>query len=72
MSPRAARNFNPRSREGSDNRPTSHTHHPRNFNPRSREGSDAAMSGVTEPPCDFNPRSREGSDRPSIYVFPTV
>ena len=50
--PRGERpNFNPRSREGSDN-----------FNPRSREGSDDKSEVIKEKHYDFNPRSREGSD----------
>ena len=57
-------NFNPRSREGSDDIPcylasiqTSY------FNPRSREGSDEDVIGGIHQTCQyFNPRSREGSD----------
>ena len=55
-------NFNPRSREGSDQALQIHPHHQSYFNPRSREGSDVWL------PCKiffrtyFNPRSREGSD----------
>ena len=55
-------NFNPRSREGSDQLgyPWPITRH--NFNPRSREGSDSAIMSWTIHPRNFNPRSREGSD----------
>ena len=57
-----AADFNPRSREGSDQLPGALCSDTRNFNPRSREGSDwydhASHTGL----CHFNPRSREGSD----------
>ena len=38
--------FNPRSREGSDQRPGPLGHTARNFNPRSREGSDVINIGT--------------------------
>ena len=56
------RNFNPRSREGSDGNTDGFTVYIYDFNPRSREGSDHASR---KPHCvivHFNPRSREGSD----------
>ena len=57
------RNFNPRSREGSDNIMIQIFLTYANFNPRSREGSDL-HSAVSVSAADphFNPRSREGSD----------
>ena len=64
-------NFNPRSREGSDQHPRKSYSYVPDFNPRSREGSDtgAVLSGSVL--CNFNPRSREGSDirpcRPKIH-----
>ena len=54
--------FNPRSREGSDDRPESEEHTAYYFNPRSREGSDVCYCVNNIQFCDFNPRSREGSD----------
>ena len=58
-------NFNPRSREGSDQSKCSSLLHHDNFNPRSREGSDHDRELLRLYGCNFNPRSREGSD--SIY-----
>ena len=56
------RNFNPRSREGSD-RGWVLLHNPQqDFNPRSREGSDLCLIDSGYDSDDFNPRSREGSD----------
>ena len=54
--------FNPRSREGSDDNRFIHFTRGTDFNPRSREGSDYTC--VLSPVCflNFNPRSREGSD----------
>ena len=58
------RDFNPRSREGSDSGchifASVHYH----FNPRSREGSDKSWKSSTDGGQYFNPRSREGSDFP--------
>ena len=56
------KNFNPRSREGSDRKRRHWRKYTSNFNPRSREGSDGFFSSSTVPSCNFNPRSREGSD----------
>ena len=56
------RDFNPRSREGSDcfcN--TGYLYQP-DFNPRSREGSDRQCKQCETRYQYFNPRSREGSD----------
>ena len=56
-------NFNPRSREGSDDEHGKYNFNEKiDFNPRSREGSDALCSMCTSPRGNFNPRSREGSD----------
>ena len=55
--------FNPRSREGSDDYDTVNFWQARDFNPRSREGSDAIFVEVCYLFTYFNPRSREGSDR---------
>ena len=55
-------NFNPRSREGSDDTAHRADRFPTYFNPRSREGSDQTKIGQTNGFSDFNPRSREGSD----------
>ena len=56
------RDFNPRSREGSDTRYSRTVSVFRYFNPRSREGSDTAYKVLSYRCWDFNPRSREGSD----------
>ena len=55
-------NFNPRSREGSDDYRDVIALKSRNFNPRSREGSDHDSRWAYGSLLDFNPRSREGSD----------
>ena len=57
------RDFNPRSREGSDSRPRDRGHDAGHFNPRSREGSDSKRVQCTLSLMYFNPRSREGSDK---------
>ena len=44
----SANDFNPRSREGSDNRTTKQIFTNRNFNPRSREGSDVIKDKLTK------------------------
>ena len=54
----AVRNFNPRSREGSDHKFISSASKMRYFNPRSREGSDRRS------PCLFRTRSRFQSTLP--------
>ena len=56
------KNFNPRSREGSDD--VTGTEHIilSDFNPRSREGSDFSNPTFFTGLVYFNPRSREGSD----------
>ena len=59
-------NFNPRSREGSDEILILKTEKSLYFNPRSREGSDIPLLRIVRFPCYFNPRSREGSDGSAI------
>ncbi len=56
------RDFNPRSREGSDIHSRIHIKSNSNFNPRSREGSDQKYTKSIFYCSNFNPRSREGSD----------
>ena len=56
------RNFNPRSREGSDACVPGLWISSSDFNPRSREGSDLVRSSTDSSSQHFNPRSREGSD----------
>ena len=56
------RNFNPRSREGSDQIFHTLCGFCGNFNPRSREGSDCMCRIRRFYLVHFNPRSREGSD----------
>ena len=56
------KNFNPRSREGSDVDGFGDGKAAGNFNPRSREGSDVSRSDLSGADHHFNPRSREGSD----------
>ena len=56
------RDFNPRSREGSDGKQCGYRKTSADFNPRSREGSDSSDCHCISFPCNFNPRSREGSD----------
>ena len=55
-------NFNPRSREGSDDSYSDVRPAYTDFNPRSREGSDLSDLPVRSGRQYFNPRSREGSD----------
>ena len=64
------RNFNPHSREGSDNRANTGKRMDCDFNPHSREGSDTTMGRLEAVLWDFNPHSREGSDsdRKSTYI----
>ena len=57
------RNFNPRSREGSDHPQSCQLLSLLHFNPRSREGSDTAPARSLGASEYFNPRSREGSDK---------
>ena len=57
-----SRNFNPRSREGSDRKEWLRNYKDWDFNPRSREGSDRKEWLRNYKDWDFNPRSREGSD----------
>ena len=59
---RLAEDFNPRSREGSDDRRRGVDIFLYDFNPRSREGSDDHADLVNICSLNFNPRSREGSD----------
>ena len=63
------RNFNPRSREGSDGFFGLFQILSSYFNPRSREGSDCRSLFRFSRSCDFNPRSREGSDS---FAAPTL
>ena len=53
--------FNPRSREGSDNVMLNIAACISDFNPRSREGSDEPGIWRIRTAGDFNPRSREGA-----------
>ena len=63
--------FNPRSREGSDARPSGPGAGHADFNPRSREGSDVGLETTMRWYRYFNPRSREGSDLRSYrYQLP--
>ena len=57
--------FNPRSREGSDQVSKLTCGLVVYFNPRSREGSDHLSLILHHCQNNFNPRSREGSDMPS-------
>ena len=60
----AKQDFNPRSREGSDDqRKYDAARSRQHFNPRSREGSDMIASLISKCEFNFNPRSREGSDQ---------
>ena len=54
--------FNPRSREGSDDKNGNIVYDKDDFNPRSREGSDSGNTSFGKVFSYFNPRSREGSD----------
>ena len=56
------RNFNPRSRTGSDKRKNREAREDNHFNPRSRTGSDRICHYPGRRHFDFNPRSRTGSD----------
>ncbi len=56
------RDFNPRSREGSDCSLRNVGKYVGDFNPRSREGSDKIGGKNFDMSKNFNPRSREGSD----------
>ena len=60
--------FNPRSREGSDDDLTCLLVLSENFNPRSREGSDQKQRYKLSRTGYFNPRSREGSDIPILQT----
>ena len=63
------RDFNPRSREGSDHDKGRCEGNGDDFNPRSREGSDPATPPSWKIQRDFNPRSREGSDSTAPGCF---
>ena len=56
------KNFNPRSRKGSDSALVTFSPLASDFNPRSRKGSDFKICGVSGRQSNFNPRSRKGSD----------
>ena len=56
------RDFNPRSRKGSDVYPGLFLDRAGYFNPRSRKGSDVSEKLFEKTFQDFNPRSRKGSD----------
>ena len=58
-----AKNFNPRSHEGSDTSVLPLNFLLIDFNPRSHEGSDPESVAVAWGYKDFNPRSHEGSDQ---------
>ena len=60
--------FNPRSREGSDDKSGIVTAVSSDFNPRSREGSDSTERASLSMSFYFNPRSREGSDKKAISL----
>ncbi len=60
--PCLTRNFNPRSRVGSDQDPERSLETAKDFNPRSRVGSDWCTPPCLHRPTYFNPRSRVGSD----------
>ena len=67
--PISCRNFNPRSREGSDSNANTNVsmmgisiHAP-------ARGATSRYTAQGELFCNFNPRSREGSDPPSLYQF---
>ena len=62
VTPLYSPNFNPRSREGSDDVKLPVSADQTDFNPRSREGSDTRMIPYLIDLLYFNPRSREGSD----------
>ena len=63
------RNFNPRSREGSDACVPGLWISSSDFNPRSREGSDLVRSSTDSSSQHFNPRSREGSDGTDLVLY---
>ena len=54
--------FNPRAREGRDDRSGRHRHAGVCFNPRAREGRDYDSWISSISPYRFNPRAREGRD----------
>ena len=62
--------FNPHSREGSDETIKDSHKSAINFNPHSREGSDGALDEKKGKQKDFNPHSREGSDVNEILYRP--
>ena len=55
--------FNPRLREGGDNRMDGLMHWKRGFNPRLREGGDCLETSWSGTQKGFNPRLREGGDQ---------
>ena len=59
----APKDFNPRSRTGSDRITRKIRRTAKNFNPRSRTGSDPTAITQLSSIGNFNPRSRTGSDR---------
>ena len=63
------RDFNPRSREGSDAAIAAAINTNFYFNPRSREGSDLLIIPGNNVVLNFNPRSREGSDAVHCNLF---
>ena len=62
-------NFNPRSREGSDQNCETMRETIKDFNPRSREGSDEGVYTTEKGGRNFNPRSREGSDDALAFII---
>ena len=69
---RPCRDFNPRTREGCDTKPSEEEFQTQNFNPRTREGCDCGRSYRSATTHYFNPRTREGCDtKPSEEEFQT-
>ena len=64
--------FNPRSREGSDDRQALFDLSPPRFQSTLPRGERHHIFGHTSPAIDFNPRSREGSDLIRRQIFKLV
>ena len=68
--PKSKTDFNPRSREGSDDLCSKGRLWYGHFNPRSREGSDHSINSFNYFfDFHFNPRSREGSDGFAVKII---
>ena len=65
-------NFNPRLREGGDEKTKTATIIPFDFNPRLREGGDQYRSSCRPDGTHFNPRLREGGDKCYCFTFSTI